>query len=187
MPELSRIAAVSGQGGLFSVHTALKNGVVLESLDEKKTKLVTGATSKVSILSEISIYTTTGEGSVSLESVLQALYKKHGGPAPVSAKSDGSELRRFLVEVLPEADLERVYTSDIKKLASWYNLLATNYPDLLKPEEKQEEKPEEEGGVKGKKASAKKSPQAKEPSSEGVAEKPTKKEATAKAPKQKPS
>lgn len=143
MPELSRIAAVAGHGGLFSVHTALKNGVVLESLDEKKTKLVAGATSKVSILSEISIYTTTGEGSVPLESVLKDLYKIHGGQAPYSAKSDGSDLRKFLLQALPNADFERVYVSDIKKLANWYNLLATNYPEVLSGDESKMEESEE--------------------------------------------
>lgn len=142
MFELTKIAAMAGQGGLFSIHTALKNGVVLESLDDKKTKLVAGATSKVSILSEISIYTTTGDGSVSLESVLQALYAKHKGTSSVSSKSDGSELRQFLVEVLPETDFDRVYVSDIKKLANWYNILVQHAPEVLKPKETEKAIPE---------------------------------------------
>ena len=141
MFELSRIAAMAGQSGLFSVHTALKNGVVLESLDETKTKMVAGASSKVSILSEISIYTTISEGSVSLESVLQSLYAKYKGVSGISSKSDGSELKKFLLEVLPNADFDRVYVSDIKKLANWYNLLVQFAPEVLTPKEEEKEAP----------------------------------------------
>ena len=37
MIELSKIAALAGQPGLFQIKTPLKNGVMMESLDEKKT------------------------------------------------------------------------------------------------------------------------------------------------------
>ena len=141
MFELSRIAAMAGHSGLFSVHTALKNGVVLESLDEAKTKMVAGATSKVSILSEISIYTTTSEGSVSLESVLQSLYEKYKGVSAINSKSDGSQLKKFLLDVLPNTDFDRVYVSDIKKLANWYNILVNFAPEVLKPKEEEKKVP----------------------------------------------
>jgi len=131
MIELSKIAAISGQGGLFEIKTALKNGVMMESLDEKKTKIVASATSKVSILSEISIYTTTADGSVSLESVLKSLHKKHGVSLPVSSKSDGADLKNLLKGVLNEVDFDRVYVSDIKKVVTWYGILVVNTPELF--------------------------------------------------------
>ena len=49
--DISKLAAVSGEGGLFVITAALKNGVMMESLDEKKTRIVAGAHSKVSVLS----------------------------------------------------------------------------------------------------------------------------------------
>lgn len=177
MFELSKIAAMAGQGGLFSIHTGLRNGVVLESLDEKKTKLVAGATSKVSVLSEISIYTTVGEGSVSLESVLQALYKKHKGVSSITSKSDGSELRQFLIEVLPTTDFDRVYMSDIKKLANWYNLLVQYAPEVLVAKEAETEKPE-------KKAKEAASPKKSTETSETIEEKPKAKKAPVKKKKE---
>ena len=39
-------------------------------------------------------------------------------------------------EVLPNVDVERVYTSDMKKLFTWYNIL--NQIDLIDLNEKEE-------------------------------------------------
>ena len=131
MNEISKLAAISGEGGLFVITTALKNGVMMESLDDKKTRIVAGAHSKVSVLSEISIYTTTQEGSVSLESVLKSIYNLYGKDLKVTAKSDAADLRSLLTSVLKEADLDRVYASDIKKLVSWYHILVKYAPEVL--------------------------------------------------------
>jgi Domain of unknown function (DUF5606) len=132
MTEITKLAAISGEGGLFVIATPLKNGVMLESLDDKKTKMVAGAHSKVSILSEISIYTTTADGSVPLEDVLKSLFSLYGENLPVTSKSDSADLRKVLTSVLKEADLERVYVSDIKKLVSWYHILVKFAPEVLK-------------------------------------------------------
>lgn len=130
MSDLSKIAAISGQGGLFLILSPVKNGVVMETLDDKKTKIVAGASSKVSVLSEISVYTDTADGSVPLESVFRSFFKKYQKDLPVTSKSDAAELRKALVEVLPEVDLDRVYSSDIKKLVSWYHILVNQFPDM---------------------------------------------------------
>ena len=159
MTEITKLAAISGEGGLFVIATPLKNGVMLESLDDKKTKMVAGAHSKVSILSEISIYTTTADGSVPLEEVLKSLFSLYGENLPVTSKSDSADLRKVLTSVLKEADLERVYVSDIKKLVSWYHILVKFAPEVLKaavveaPEQVAEEKAEK---PKAKKAASKK-------------------------------
>lgn len=134
MSELNKIAAIAGQGGLFKISSPLKNGVLMESLDDAKTKTVAGASSKVSILSEISIYTLSADGSVALGEVLQNLYKKYGTQLPVTSKSDGADLKKLLKSVLEDADFDRVYVSDIKKLVTWYGILAKYAEDVLKPE-----------------------------------------------------
>lgn len=131
MTEISKLAAVSGEGGLFVITAALKNGVMMESLDEKKTRIVAGASSKVSVLSEISMYTVTQEGSVPLEQVLKSMYSIYGDKLQVNAKSDAADLRAMLISVLKDADLERVYASDIKKLVSWYHILLKHAPEVL--------------------------------------------------------
>ena len=66
---LADIATLSGRSGLYKVVAPTKSGVILESLDETKTKIVASASNKLSLLHEISIYTTTKEGTVALEEV----------------------------------------------------------------------------------------------------------------------
>lgn len=134
--KLSDLASVSGKGGLFKVVAPTKNGVILESLDEQKTKLVASANQRISLLHEISIYTTTKEGTVSLGAVLRKINQEFGNDLGVDAESDGSELKAFLKSVLPEYDEDRVYVSDIKKLVKWYGVILNVAPEALKEEDK---------------------------------------------------
>ena len=135
--ELSEIASISGKGGLFKVLKPGKSGVLLESLDATKTRVVASATQRLSLLSEISIYTTTKEGTVSLEEVLKKIYKDFNNDLGVDGDSDANELKSFLKSVLPEFDENRVYVSDIKKLVKWYSLLLEVAPEIF--EDKKEE------------------------------------------------
>lgn len=134
--KLSEIASVSGKGGLYKVVTSTKSGLILESLDEAKTKLVASGSQRISILHEISIYTNTKDGTASLEDVLKKINKSFGNDPGVDGDSDATELKAFLKSVLPEYDEDRVYVSDIKKLAKWYGILLKYAPELFsEPEE----------------------------------------------------
>lgn len=135
--ELSEIASISGKGGLFKVLKPGKSGVLLESLDATKTRVVASASQRLSLLSEISIYTTTKEGTVSLEEVLKKIYKDFKNDVGVDGDSEANELKSFLKSVLPEFDENRVYVSDIKKLVKWYSLLLEVAPEIF--EDKKEE------------------------------------------------
>lgn len=134
------IASVSGKPGLYKVLKPTRSGVILESLDEKKAKLVAGMSMRVSILSDISIYTMTEEGAEPLESVMKKIESEYQGDTGVDASSSDSELRAFLKSVLPDFDEERVYTSDIKKLNAWYQIIRKFAPEVF--EESTEEKKE---------------------------------------------
>jgi hypothetical protein len=129
--ELQEIAAVSGKGGLFRVLKPTKGGVILESLDETKIKIVASASQKLSLLKEISIYTTTQKGTVSLEEVLQKIHKDFGNDIGLTPESDPNELKSFFKSVLPEYDESRVYVSDIKKLVKWYQIILQQVPEIL--------------------------------------------------------
>lgn len=131
MELLKEIASISGKGGLFKVLKPGKSGVVLEALDNSKAKIVANATQRLSLLSEISIYTTTKEGTVALEDVLKKIYKDFKNDIGVDANSDPSELKSFLKSVLPEYDEDRVYVSDIKKLVKWYTILVKEAPEIF--------------------------------------------------------
>lgn len=141
---LTEIATVSGKGGLFKVLAPTKSGVVLETMDESKTKLVATTSHRLSLLNEISIYTTTKEGTVGLESILKKIHSEFGSDIGVDFNSDATELKAFMKAVLPEYDESRVYVSDIKKLVRWYDTLLKYAPELFTApaEEKETEKEE---------------------------------------------
>ena len=145
---LAEIASISGKGGLFKVVAPTKSGVILESLDETKTKLVANASHRLSLLHEISIYTTTKEGTVPLEEVLKKIHTDFGDDLGVDGNSDASELKAFMKAVLPVYDESRVYVSDIKKLVRWYDTILKHAPELLtatsETKENSEEKKEAE-------------------------------------------
>jgi hypothetical protein len=138
---LAEIASISGKGGLYKVIAPTKSGVILESLDESKTKLVATTSHRLSLLHEISIYTTTKEGTVSLEEILKKIHADFQNDLGVDANSDASELKSFMKAVLPEYDESRVYISDIKKLVKWYEIILKYVPELFAEpsESKQEE------------------------------------------------
>ena len=146
--ELKEIASVSGKGGLFKVFKPTRNGVILESLDNKKMKFPATAHHRVSMLHEISIYTNTQEGSVPLEDVLRKIHEEFGDDIGLDSSASPEELRGFLKHLLPEYDEEKVYVSDIKKLVTWYNILLKEAPTLLNGGDK-------EAPVEKKKASKK--------------------------------
>jgi hypothetical protein len=133
--EYNEIASVAGKGGLFKVVKPTRSGVILESLDNQKKKIVANATQRISVLSDISIYTTDQEDSRSLSNVLHTIYTEFGDDPGVDSTSDNDELKAFLKHVLPEYDESRVYPSDIKKLVSWYKILHREAPDLLSTNE----------------------------------------------------
>lgn len=166
--ELKDIASVSGKGGLFKILSPTRTGAVLESLDNQKKKMIVGAHSKVSVLSEISIYTTDADGSKPLEEVLKKIHKEFNGDTDLDSSSAPDELKSFLKFILPEYDEARVYVSDIKKLVTWYAILVKEVPEIFTEAKKESkskaEKTEPKAGEPEKtpkKASAPKSDAAK--------------------------
>lgn len=146
--KLSEIASVSGKGGLFKVISPTKGGVILESLDESKTKLIATTHHRLSLLNEISIYTTTEEGTVPLVEVLKKINAEFGADLGIDANADPSELKAFLKSVLADYDEDRVYVSDIKKLVKWYAILLQYTPEIFTEEEEKKETKEADSDSK---------------------------------------
>ena len=118
----------------FHVLKPTRSGVIVETLDDQQKKLVIGANQRVSILQEVSIYTTGSEESVPLEEVMRKIHAEFDGDPGVDT-SDGEELKAFLKHVVPNYDTTRVYVSDMKKLVNWYKLLVANAPEVLVKED----------------------------------------------------
>ena len=114
------IISVSGKPGLYKVLGQTKNGVIVESLIDGK-KSAISSTSKMSALQDIAIYTYTEE--LPLADVLDKIRVKENGAPSIGHKSSAAVLSEYFKEVLVDYDEDRVYTSDIKKVISWYNTL----------------------------------------------------------------
>lgn len=164
--ELQELAAISGMPGLYRLVRAARHGVLVESLDEKATRTLAPARNKVSLLSEISIYTQDPEETVPLTEVFERIYQKHGAASPVTSKSSEGELTDFLAGVIPDYDRDRVYLSDIKKLASWYGIVSKHRPYVAAAAETTEEAPAAEVTEEAPKAKSKKAAKATEPSAD---------------------
>ena len=117
---LEDILSISGKGGLFKLVGSMKNGVIVESLiDGKKTPA--HAHNRISALADISIYGEDGEKP--LAEIMKAILIKFDGEQVPFKKWSGTELKSEFLEIFPEYDEERVYTSDLKKVYQWTNLL----------------------------------------------------------------
>lgn len=132
--DLSGIISISGKPGLFKVVAQAKNNIIVESLVDGK-RSPAYSTDRISALEDISIY--TYEEDKPLAEVYQAIYEKEKGGTVLSHKESLNKLTKYLLEILPNYDEDRVYSSDIKKLFQWYNIL--HKADALKVEEKEEE------------------------------------------------
>ena len=135
---LTKILSVTGKPGLYKLISTNKNMNVVESLADGKRIPV-----YMHEKSDVSIY--TNEGDTPLRDVLKAIKEKESGnKVSLGAKSSGKDYFNYLEEVLPNYNKESVYTSDVKKIISWYNILMENDIDL-EEEETSEEGAEEDG------------------------------------------
>jgi hypothetical protein len=105
--NLRGIVAVSGRPGLYK-------------LVGQKVKIVANiTTTKLASLEDITIY---GEDEdLKLVDVLANIVAANG--TVPDAKSDAKALKSFFEEVAPNHDQEKVYSSDMKKIITWYHLL----------------------------------------------------------------
>ncbi len=133
--DLSKILSISGKPGLYKMVGESKNGLVVESLSDGK-RIPAFSHERISSLKEISIYTETED--MPLADIFKNIYEKNEGKALASPKKLSSdELKTLFEEYVPAYDKDAVYTSDMKKVISWYNQLAE--ADMLDFSEEAEE------------------------------------------------
>jgi hypothetical protein len=118
--DLTGIISINGMSGLYKIVANSKNGVIVESLTEKKRFPVFG-TSKISALEDISMFTEIGDKRIS--EIMKSIFEKENGGKVLDNKVDDKTIEAYFSEILPDYDKERVYISNMRKLFSWYNLL----------------------------------------------------------------
>lgn len=134
---LKDILAISGEPGLFKFIAQGKNAIIVEHLETKKRSSAYGS-AKVSSLEDIAIF--TDKEDLPLGKVFDLIHEKENGGPAIDSKADTGKLKAWFEGILPEYSKDKVYISDIKKVAQWYNIL--NNLNLLVKEEPVKEEPE---------------------------------------------
>lgn len=139
---LKTILSISGRPGLFRLVNRGKGMLIVEDIASGK-RTPAYARDKVISLGDISIY--TDEGDTPLSGVLDAVKtKSEGNPVDIKSLGKDDTVRAYFAEILPNLDQEKVYTTDIKKLLSWYNLLiSAGITDFLPEEPTEQEETKE--------------------------------------------
>jgi hypothetical protein len=170
--DYSKIIAVSGLQGLHELISSKNDGAIVRSLDDKSTKFVSSRIHNFSHLESIEIYTV--KDNVNLVDILLSMQKSSTALPDVK---DNAAVRKYFEAVYPDIDFERVYSSDMKKIVKWFEILVANKVEIKLSEPVVEETPVEETGKTA-------PPPAKEKATAKTA-KATKEEAPEEAPKKK--
>ncbi len=128
--DLQKVFSIAGYPGLFVYVAQSRNGIIVESLLDKK-RLSASASMRITTLSDVAMYTDKEE--IPLQEVFEKIKNVYNGGKSVDHKANTATLQQFMESVMPDYDRERVYASHMKKLAEWYNILQAN--DMLNFEE----------------------------------------------------
>ena len=121
--KLNEILTISGRQGLYKLNTKTKGGVIATSLVDGK-RVITTINQQISYLSEIQVYCIGKEINLS-EVFEKMLLFESGKISRVVPKANSLDLETYFLKIIDDYDKERVYTSDIKKIIKWYNILVT--------------------------------------------------------------
>ena len=129
------IISVPGMSGLYKVVANNKTGFIVESLGDSK-RTVISSSQRIMTLVDIAVYTAGGE--IPLKDIFKKIQTAEGNKLKVDVKGDGQKMRDYFKKLVPDFEEDRVYTSDIKKMLTWFDMLAPQI-DFSK-EETEEEK-----------------------------------------------
>ena len=134
--SLEKILAISKKPGLFKLVNHSRGGYIVKSMLDQRRSFVK-MDKNLSLLSEISVYTL--EAELPLADVFKKIFKKEDGKkTAVNPKASKDALEDYFFSVLPNFDEDRVYSSDIKKIIKWYNLLVEDGFDFQSQEQTSE-------------------------------------------------
>lgn len=118
---LKGILSITGKPGLFRLLSRGRNALIVENIATKR-RTPTYPHEKVISLADITMYTEHGDEPLS--EILEKV-KTHAGCQPIDMKGFAGDeaVRDYFAEIIPDFERDRVYTTDIRKLFSWYNQL----------------------------------------------------------------
>ncbi|HKH63005.1 MAG TPA: DUF5606 domain-containing protein [Flavitalea sp.] len=119
--EYSKIIAVTAMPGLYELLTSKSDGAIVRSLEDKSTKFVSSRIHNFSHLESIEVFTV--RENVNLVDIFHAMEQESEN---IPDGKDNAALKKYFEKVYPDLDFERVYTSDLKKMVKWFDVLKAN-------------------------------------------------------------
>ena len=132
--EYRRIVAVTGLSGLFEIISSKTDGAIVRSLEDKSTKFVSSRIHNLSHLESIEVYTV--RDNVNLVDIFNAM---KDSKETLPDGKDSKALKAYFEKVYPDLDFERVYSSDLKKMVKWYEILTKNNVEIKLSEQESTE------------------------------------------------
>lgn len=132
--EFSKIISVTGLSGLYELISSRPDGAVVRSLEDNSTKFAATRQHNFSHLESIEIFTL--KENITLADVFSAMKNsKTKKPEPKAANGD---IKKYFEKLDLGLDFEKVYTSDMKKMLKWHDILEKNKIDFTQKSEEQE-------------------------------------------------
>jgi hypothetical protein len=132
--EYNKLVSVTGLSGLYELLSSKADGGVVRSLEDKSTKFVSTRIHSFSHLESIEIF--TKKDNVNLVEIFAAM---KASKTKLPDASDNKALKAYFEKVYPDMDFERVYSSDMKKMVKWFDILTANKIDIKLSEAPAEE------------------------------------------------
>ncbi|MBB00533.1 MAG: hypothetical protein CMN34_06340 [Saprospirales bacterium] len=130
---ISELLVVTGLSGLHLMEAKRENGLIVRGLSGDKKRFASSRKHMFTPLDNITIYTDQ-EGLP----IVDVFRRMRDSSTAIPAGGDGKALRDYFTEIVPEHDVERVYSSDIKKVLFWFTQLMD--ADLLRLLDEDQEK-----------------------------------------------
>ena len=130
---ISELLVVTGLSGLHLMEAKRENGLIVRGLSGDKKRFASSRKHMFTPLDNITIYTDQ-EGLP----IVDVFRRMRDSTTAIPAGGDGKALRDYFTEIVPEHDVERVYSSDIKKVLLWFTQLMD--ADLLSLLDEDQEK-----------------------------------------------
>jgi uncharacterized protein DUF6852/uncharacterized protein DUF5606 len=132
--EYSKLVSVTGLPGLYELIASKNDGAIVRSLDDKSTRFVSSRVHNFSHLESIEVYT---EGdNVNLVDVFHAMQNNNEN---LPDEKNADAVKKYFKAVYPTMDFDRVYSSDMKKMIRWFDVLKKNEVEIKLSEEPEEE------------------------------------------------
>ncbi len=132
--EYNKLVSVTGMGGLFELLSSKADGAVVRSLEDNSTKFVSSRVHNFSHLESIEVYTV--KDNVNLTEIFLAM---KASTEALPDANDAKAVKAYFQKVYADIDFERVYSSDMKKMVKWLQVLDKNKVEIklseLGPEE----------------------------------------------------